>query len=236
MKRTRLTCGVLFWGICISAAADPETTYEQTPLPPGPIIKQAPAYSQWQISFSYASRTPDQGSASSASAASDPANAPGSHLPRLLTVTRTKPQWHTMLVDVSGVKKEAWFDGSMLFAVGQKDSSVVPINMSSPRGRDELMDYSPGHDFPDVDWVSRNNYLGTQDGKTWVFKYGPEGPTVWVDSTTHYPFRWQKGLETRTIQFLDPPTEQLKLPANVADVAADLRRLNELSRVAPPHL
>jgi hypothetical protein len=237
MKRIRLICGALFFGICANAAADPEATYEQVPLPSGPIIKRAPDFSEWKITFVYAPPPSPQGGALSQPTAPYAANLPGSHLPRLLTVTRTKPRWHSILVDVSGVKSELWFDGSMRFEVGQKDTDVLPIAAFDPGFSAGLLDYSSGHDFPDVGWVSPSKYLGRQKGTTlWVFQDGPDGAMVWVDSNTHYPVRWQKLGETRTIQFVDPPTELLTLPPNIANLASGLKKLDELSRAAPPHL
>jgi hypothetical protein len=221
-----------FFMLTAIAMADPPVEYDKVPLPSGPILRHVPDFAHWQITFTYA---PPPSSASPA--ATPPAQAQPSHAPKLLTMTRTKPRWHSVLVDASGWKEEMWFDGSMRFQVPVNSTKVIPLSDAVPSVHDVWLEYHPGHELPDTDWVSAKTYLGKQKGTNLlVFQNGNSGPTVWVDATTHFPVRWQLGQETRTIQFLDPPSEMLTLPESVANLSQGMKKLDALSRAAPPHL
>jgi hypothetical protein len=233
MKRNPLFFGALWLGALTGIVlADPDASYDAKPLPPGPIVIPAPDFASWQITYDYGSDKTGQGSTTSS--ADDPANSP-TGLPKMITMTRTRPLWHAVLVDMAGNKKETWYDGTTRFQV--VGSQVIPSNAMSTHSM-AFKDYFGGDaDFPDIAWVSADNYLGTQKGTVyWVFREGPDGAMVWIDSSTHYPARWQQGTEVRTFQFLSPPTSSLVLPSNVAKMAQTMDALNRLSHAAPPHL
>ena len=224
------------------AAAEPPPVYEKTPLPTGPLINRAPDFSQWQIAFSYAKSAKSAAGAAGAAGAPDAAAAPAGaeptakpHIPKEVTVTRTKPRWHAELVYQDGKKMESWCDGLMRYEVGPEPGMVMPIAEFNPGYNPAFLEYSTA-DFPDVDWVSPATYLGTlKDTPYWVFQQGEGGAMVWIDSTTRFPVRWQRAFETRVFKFLAPPTELLTLPGNVAKISEDLRRIRQLSNQVPPH-
>jgi hypothetical protein len=233
------TAGLILVTCLLGAVASfgqEKPSYEQKPLPPGPILDRAPLFSTWQIAFVYGSQS-DKGGGSGASTPPSSANAPGSTLPRLLTVTRTTPQWHAVLLDVSGNKREVWYNGSVRFTMGPKDSDVGVSVKDAPGFSDPLLDYNSGPDFPDVEWVSPDKYLGMERGTPdWVFQDGPNGAMVWIDSTTHFPVQWQRGGETRTIQFLAPPSGQLVLPDKLQALATGIKHIQDLENVRPGHV
>jgi hypothetical protein len=230
MRKLLITFGFFLLGSLIAVEADgPAMSYEQKPLPEGPLLKKAPDYFAWQMTYAYtAPRT------NSNSSSAPPGIPIGSHLPKMLSYTQTKPIWHAVYVDRSDVKTEAWSDGTNRFEVGAKESDVTPISNTQPGGPEAARSYfNGGVDFPDVDWISRNNYLGTQKGTPfWVFQAG--GVMVWIDSTTQFPARWQKNDEVRTFQILPDPSEPLALPTKILALSRGLKDLNRLSHAVPP--
>ncbi len=231
MKRIPLVLCAFFLGAVTAAlAAAPALSYEKKPLPPGPVLNRAPDYSSWRMVYSFANPV----GTSSSSNPSGPAGVPDPHLPKALTVTQTKPLWHAVLVDVGGEKQETWFDGATRFEQ-VSPSQIIPI--SNNHGKQTGKFLSGREDFPDVDWVSPNTYLGTEkDTGYWIFQETPDGAMVWIDSVTHYPVRWTKGNQIRTFEFLSPPTDPLTLPPAVARISQALKRLDALSRLAPSGL
>jgi len=238
MKTTLLIVGALLLAaVSTPIVADPTPVCDPTILlPPGPILAKTPDYSQWRILYSFASSGSDRSNPSSSSNTGAPPSAGDAHLPKTFTMTQTKPLWHAVLVDVSGVKTETWFDGLVRFEQAGDPARFVPIG-NAPG--EQLGNYYNGSqkDFPDVDWASRTNYLGAEKSTGyWVFQQSSDGATLWVDSTTHYPVRWRKDRETRVFQFLPAPADLLTLPPSIAKISQALRHLDELSRVAPPGL
>ena len=171
MKTIGGTIALLLFGIAGSLAAD-RPPLDPKPLPPGPILSKAPDFSSWQITFTY---SPPGQNGSAASATSKGPTGPGSTLPVLLTVTRTKPEWHAALTDASGNKKEVWYNGDVRFVVGPKPKDLYVIGALEPGYSNPYLEYGSGPDFPDMNWVSPQTYLGTQTGTTlWVFQQEPQ--------------------------------------------------------------
>ena len=238
MNRILLFVSMLLLLVSRAFAADAEGEYDPKPLPSGPLLKKMPNYAAWQVIYVFevakASASP---TGDGATPPGDAAKAPVSHLPKLLTITQTKPVWHAVAVDLSGEKRETWSDGTVRYEVGATDSEILPISNSVPGNEVRVRNYfGTKGDFPDMDWISAKTYLGTQKGTAfWVFK-GPEGMMAWIDSGTLNPVRWKKGAETRTFQILPEPTSPLVLPPRVARLSEAIKRLDVLSRSAPPHL
>ncbi len=240
MNRIFLFVSLLLLLVSGAFAADPAGEYDPTPLPSGPLLKKMPNYAVWQVTYVFEvakAPAPPAGDATVAVPPGEAAKAPVSHLPKLLTITQTKPFWHAVAVDLSGEKHETWSDGTVRYEVGATESEILPISNSVPGNEVRVRNYfGTKGDFPDMDWISAKTYLGTQKGTAfWVFE-GPEGMMAWIDSGTLNPVRWKKGSETRTFQILPEPTSRLVLPPKVARLSEAIKRLEALSRSAPPHL
>lgn len=234
--KSLLTILLVLLGFGAAAAGQTAVTYDPTPLPNGPLVRRAPDFSKWQIDFYY-TRASDKGGKASAPAPNlkDPAVLANMTQPKQLTVTRTKPLWHAVLLLANGSRRESWFDGAYRYEVHPENHSVVPIAQFNPGYNPAFLDYSSS-DFPDIDWVSPQTYLGTQSGTIyWVFKQGDDDTMAWIDLTTRLPARWQNANEIRVFKFLPPPTEPLQLPPDVAALSAGLKRLQELSSMVPAH-
>jgi len=219
MKRLLLIGGLFFAGLTASMAVDP-ASLEQTPLPAGRLINRAPDFSKWEIDFSYGNDKKASGTTST-----PPTSLLGPvkfGRPKSVVITRTKPLWHGVLVDEFDNKTEAWFDGAVPYVIGPLQTTAVVMYMNTPGLQmPQFLNYR-GNDFPDVDWVSAQTYLGTEKGTSyWVFQNGSNGPTIWINSTTRYPVRWQSGPETRTFRFLEPPDGMLELPPDIARLSKE---------------
>lgn len=238
MKKTYLILGALFFGLIPTPIiATPTPVCDPTiALPPGPILEKQPDFSAWRIVYSFGKAESKPGSPASPGGGAQE-SAPSSHQPKTFTMTRTKPLWHAVLIDVSDVKNETWYDGATRFNQGAAPSSFVPITNGDSGGQG-LKDYfSNGEEFPDVEWVSPATYLGVEKSTGYrVFQQSGGGAVLWVDSTTRHPVRWQKEGETRVFQFLPAPTDPLTLPPNVTKISRALKHLDEMSRAAPPHI
>jgi len=233
MKRIILTSFVLMCGAIVGRGAEPVLDLEKTPLPPGPILNQAPAFAEWQITYFYGNPARGNSPPPSTGSGKPP---PDPNLPKLFTMTRTKPLWRAVFVNMGGQRSELLWDGEFRFTIGPKDTDVT---YTAPGiGISGLDHYSSQGDFPDVGWVSVDNYLGVQKGTTfWVFQQGPDGPMAWIDFNTHFPVRWQSPTgEVRTYQFHDPPTELLVVPPYVAGISRDLHHMKQVEYSSPPHL
>jgi hypothetical protein len=217
MKRLLLIGGLFFAGLSASLAVDP-ASLDQTPLPAGRLINRAPDFAKWEITFSYPKDNKASGTTSTT-----PPPVPGAvniGRPQSLIITQTRPLWHGVLIDEFKNKTDAWYDGAVPYITGPLQTKAVVMYMNTPGLQmPKFLNYR-GNDFPDVDWVSAQTYLGTEKVTSyWVFQNGPTGPTLWINSTTRYPVRWQSGPETRTFRFLDPPDGLLELPPDIAQLS-----------------
>ena len=237
MKTPLLILVALFFGrILTPLVADPSSSYDPAPLPPGPILANVPDFSAWRIDYSYASQGagPNGSASSNAGISPTPTN---SHLPKTLSITHTKPLWHAVMVDLSGAKNETWYDGTTRYEQASDPSKFIPISNGNPDAHALKSYFTRGQEFPDVEWVSPGTYLGTEKASGfWVFQQPGEGAMLWVNPATRFPVRWTKGGETRVFEVLPTPTGLLTLPPSVARISQALKHLDDLSRVAPPHI
>ena len=196
-------------------------------LPDGPLLSKSPALSAWQIDYSYAS---DKQAAQKPAPTPAVSNAPPliqslSVLPpRTLILTRTKPIWHAVLVDISGGKAEQWFDGSARYFLQKGYTPFITSNSES-----RFPDFTT-IDFPDMNWVSASTFVGTEvmdAHPCLVFSKGDM--KAWIDTQSRFPVRWQRKEETRKFRELPAPSDILTLPEELVPLSravkqADVRR------------
>jgi hypothetical protein len=192
---------------------------DKPPLPPGPIVAKLPANAQWQIVFTDAEGRPL------------PPAAPGltgNLPPRQITITRTRPIWHSEMIDTGGRTAECWYDGGIHFARMSNETTFTTVT-GAALGLDPLLVAYDSRDFPKVDWVSPGTYRGIQqvDGRS-CFVFSNGGSTVWIDQDTHYPVRGKEGDRGWQVQILAPPAGMLSLPAKLAGVSAAMQRMRQV--------
>ena len=236
MKSFLIACGFLCLAAFTANAADPSPTplpLEKTPLPPGPWVARMPAFSAWRILFSYAS---DKPSAKSATGGEKAKTSGG--LPRLVAVTRTRPLYHVAYTQVSGQTSELWFDGSQSFLQTPDHPAPFLPSRNAGNGPDipPYLDYSRV-DFPNLEWVSPQTYLGSLQGENvtyLVFRQGSAGPMVYINADTRLPVRWQLNGDIRSFEYPTAPTDRLALPPAVSEASKVVHRMQEVTSHVPP--
>jgi hypothetical protein len=215
---------------------------EQPALPPGFALAKPPAFSKWQIIFSYDDDKSAAGGGDASAAAAGTGKVPGAGVPsqsRQLTVTRTAAYWQAVLVTATGETRECWGDGETAYFKPSSEASMLVLVKHRDSDRFNVDSYSAlisnynQLDFPDLDWISPQTYLGVQKGML-IFQQGENGAMAWVAADTRYPISWKKGKETRIFQFLSPPTDVLTLPVEVAKISLELKRGHQIDNSAPP--
>src|ERR1700722_14084883 len=159
MKKTWL----IFWIVSALAgfqAADAQE--EQITLPPDFALGKMPAFSKWQILFSYDEDKPAGGAVVPAVMGVKPALRA-----RQVTVTRTDSLWHAIVVNTDGSTQECWGEGEFVYF--RPDPRNQPLEFHDDRRVDFggssrfAISYDQG-DFPDLAWVSPKTYIGGQKG------------------------------------------------------------------------
>jgi hypothetical protein len=123
-----------------------------------------------------------------------------------------------------------------------------------------LLDGYQLSDFPDFTWVSQSNYLDTvtiKDRRYLRFSMkrpkASEAPTdtmskvkpsrksddeetviAWIDEATRLPAQWACGKDIHKVSFSEPPAAPIALPADIAAIAAQMHRLQEITSARPP--
>lgn len=249
----------------VLAAAD--SGFVMTPLSPGPILPQLPDMCAWKILFSYKNDLSSVGKADNAGK-SDPGT---EGLPRTVSIIQTKPLWHSMIITMDGKSTECWGSADICYLVrgaggkptvlrknpvelvavpsAELDANGRPLSVTMKTvggnfeaGADGKYLFNPAQgDFQDMEWLSPQTYVGSQQGALIFRQQSPDGITeVRLRADTHFPISWQKGNETRTFQLLPAPQDPLVMPPDVARVAAEFQRVEALlngtprQRIIPP--
>lgn len=228
--------GLLGFTVISALAADPAITQE--PLPPGFLLRRIPDFSSWRISFTY---TQDKAKPAEEKQPDYPPNAETYGLPfapRSITITRTKPRWLVVIQDVKGNTMEQCSDGLSEFVSG----STLPEALLVPRtpmvsGPENLTDYGRV-DFPNLEWISKETYMGTQTNNERTYLVFTKGDmTAWIDSASRLPVLWKQGGETRTFEQLPSPSKMVDLPPQAAALAEAIKKdLERLKRPGPPKM
>jgi hypothetical protein len=199
-------------------------------VPDGPLLRPAPGYSAWTITYSYAEdRAPK-------SPGQQGAIAPGSPdfvlaRPRTILTTKTKSIIHEVITDIEGRSRENWYTGSTQY----RKEGNSPLWFENERDLHPDIHYSPlpANGFRDLDWIAGANFTGKQkqdDQECLVFKstqkvtsldsalpLGKELAVVaYINAETRLPVEVDIDTEIRTYQFGDAPTEMQALPPDLA--------------------
>ncbi len=211
--------------LLVAGLAEAQTS-ELTPstpdkIPPGPlVITKLPHFAQWTIDYTYA-------------------NAPKPGMPSLksqrpvrVIMTRTGVTIHEETTFEQGLQGEIWSNDRF---VVEKSPNLKPI---------ATLQLGGGDDFPDFDWVARDNFVGTQSlegRKCLVFSKKQFTSTgdflgmahAYVDFTSRLPVQYELPSETQKYTIQPPPSEELSLPDDI--IAAAKAMVTQVQR-ATPHL
>ena len=226
--------------VTLAALQTVKAQEEQVALPPNFALAKMPAFSKWQIVFSYEDDK-------SVAAGSTPGSVKDPLIrPRQVTITRTNPFWQAVMVETNGETQECWGAGSLDFFKPTPESRPIELQY---HGADRygnapkfdiggytrfLCNYSLS-DFPDLEWVSPRTYVGGQKGIL-IFRKGSgnETTTAVIAADTFYPVSWTKDKEIRTFRILSPPTDRITLPADAAKILEEVKHVEALGGYVPP--
>lgn len=200
--------------------------------PPGPLLRSAPEFSQWTISYIY----PE-----------DRKNAAGAALPASLHphptqahTAKTRDVVHEIVTDNTGKQTETWFSGRTQYI---KPPGEVLWRTSSNSDKDAGHDLYhteelPPSGFRGLDWITPQNYVGTipYRGGQSALVFVPSGPDkakvgadtnmkaffdsqnifAYIDAETRMPLFVKNNDEMRAFVFGAPPGEMQVLPADLA--------------------
>lgn len=213
LRRTLLTL-LLFSGYYSPAQT-------QQALPEGPLLKAAPAFARWTVTFNYSE---DQ-------VKMDPTIGGLKYLnerPRKITTTKTNEIVHEEVTEVNGVTGEKWFVGVTQYAKRPGGDQWFQNEPDSTAGGESSSDYTPlpASGFRDLDWISKNAFAAIlpfrgRECLVFVGDGEPDIPlesaniVVYVDKETRLPLALKRGGEVRTYEFSTPPSAKLELPSDL---------------------
>jgi hypothetical protein len=214
-----MACFLSFLGLALHA--DPPA------LPQGPLLSPNPDFSAWKIDYSYGSDND-----ATHKPVPPPPLPPGNFSIRpirSLTITWTKPLWHSVAIDTAGVRTEQWCDGTIrLFTENGSSPAFSTQTLGSSALAAKLFDFS-SQKFPDMNWISPSTFAGTAsvNGRSCIV-FQQSGMQAWVDLQTRVPVQWKRGDETRVFQQLSSPGAPLTLPPDFGKIFAAIRHDYEL--------
>ncbi len=216
------------------------------PLPSGPLLKSAPDFSQWVVT--YIAPTPARkGAPASGNQASNP------KVMRRVEVIKTGPIRYLLTVEPDGSRMETWCTGTkqVYLHSGWKDPMVSDeSDIKDPNS----VDISKT-DFPGCGWVSAKSYKGIQrlNGRDCIFFSdtvvvvqeivpGNASKTTsyqypalaYVDMETRLPVMLITPSEIAVYQFGAAPQSTLTIPAQVKEAMEQQEKaINNLTRMPP---
>lgn len=206
-------------------------------IPSGPMLRPAPPYSEWMITYSYPEDRPAKAERSHA-----PPSKEFLSRPRKSTITKTEQIIRIDTVDVGGRSTEKWFVGPKQYTLPPGGS--VWYVASAGDGNTGNLYYSdplPSSGFQDMDWINEKAFAGTLkfdrmdclvfvpggldeispgDLSKQTAQLQGEPKVAYVDANTRLPVALRIVGEIRQFQFNKPPTALLSLPP---DLAAEIR-------------
>src|SRR3984957_3656786 len=159
--KTKWLIVVFLCGLTIFRVAAQE---EQLSLPPDFAIAKTPAFSKWEVTFSFGEEK-TTATGDSAPPSVNVANGKNAPIhPKQLTVTHTNPLWHAALLMTDGNTMECWGDGQMAYLVLPTTPKPMALGKNGFRRYDLggftkfICDYNQ-IDYPDVEWISPQTYI-----------------------------------------------------------------------------
>jgi hypothetical protein len=225
--------------------------------PAGPLLRAAPEYSQWTITYTYSQDRPAKAAGSSGAAPTPlPESMKGLLLrPRTVVTTKTGAIMRIVSVNLAGTSVEKWIAHDAQYT--KPAGSAVwfaASNSERPDDRNAFLSAPlPASGFQDLEWINDRNYAGTvQVGNAQCLVFAPGGldqedfkdpgkqkaklagkPKVaYIDAITRLPVAMRLPGELRQFQFSDPPPSvMLALPpdllAQIQKYQAGVARLLE---------
>jgi hypothetical protein len=223
----RISLGILLlWGLISSLLAqdDPVAT---PPVPP--FLKNVPSHAAWTITYTYSKDIAD----SKPPADITPTEARLNRRLIKVQVTKVDAKRREIASWSDGTTSETWIYDNWIFLTSQDfpDIRVLDRSHLNKIFAKNYPDYSKA-DFPDFDWLSRDNFVGVQtvqDRKCYTFRGGSDlldktlnsayktdlkEIEASIDSETGLPVEFNNGAARQTYSFKGPPPTSLELPSS----------------------
>jgi hypothetical protein len=234
---------LLVSSICLTSNAQEPPS--QAPLSQKEILKHAPEYSKWVITYEYLPE--ESGKASKRSTQTPQEN--DNRIAKVV-ITKTKDIVSQMTFTNSGQRSESWLIANMQF--NQNQESVGFFETSLER---EALDYLPIEtgDFSDFSWVGPSTYIGKeqwQGRSALVFhqKKAPEAideaissssnnsikKIALIDEISRLPVMLQTQGERRLYKFTELPPETQTLPPQVVSMIQDKEKRRRIMSAPIP--
>lgn len=251
MRRILFALSILAVPALVFAQAAPPAIpgVSPAPLPRGPLLAKAPAFSKWLIS---SKANPDD--------SVQPPDQATKYDHREL-VEKTGDVRYQIDVDVSGAKSEKWCVGALQAMVRPGEQPTVSMYCADTPNNPNFTDYSKS-DFQGFGWITKHNYIGIaimEGVQCLVFHTGGDsdaaapapasptttgssaaaptdgGNTAFIDVKSRLPVLLVANGTTDFYQFEPPPTAQLTPPPNVqAALSQTQNNIQQASAQGPP--
>lgn len=206
-------------------------------LPSGPLLGKAPDFSDWLVTFAYASEAARKTRPESAS---QPRPAYLDKRPSRVSTTRTGKITHEVTRDLRDAQTEIWFEGNVQFYQSPGSNQWFESGQSTSAGGSSDVDYRPlpPSGFRDLDWITADNFAGSipyGNGSCLIFVPGgyrkldlsdatkrtklleTQTKIAYIDADTRMPVAVRDGDLTRVYKFNPPPTAMQTFPADLSD-------------------
>jgi hypothetical protein len=211
--------------------------------PSGRLLESAPDYSQWVITFSYATPTAD-------GAPAPPPSPADKYKLKSITTTKTGSIIHEELENGIGKTGDFWFVSGIEYFHSPGATTWQEVRPGSTGGMN--YDSMPASGFRGLDWINGSNYIGMLSRakhQYLVFTQGstpggPKTPTAedyqnlttyaLIDNATRFPVEVKALGTVSTYHFADPPTEKQQLPPDLVAVIKGGEELRARLSQQPP--
>lgn len=213
-------------------------------IPPGPLLKSAPEFSKWIVTFQYPKESKP-----------DAPKRDGSE-PVQMVVTKTGDVISEITTDAKNRRAELWHVGQVQY---RKSAGTAQWFEASPQrfSNAGISDYVPlpANGFQGWDWIGAASYAGTipiKEGSAFAFVPGgaetlklkspdqlkdqiaAKPRVAFVDAETRFPLAMRTGVVVESFAFQPAPTEKQSLPSDLMEAiqkGEEARR--RLSQPAP---
>ena len=217
--------------ILVEASAQDVAPAGAPVLSDGPIVAKVGNFDAWEIDFTYSNKDdlPSEADATASAVNSVPVDVFLAKTRRVI-LTRTKPIWHVEITKSKGGKIDQWGDGADQFLDTPATGAYLNHQLAAQGSYTGSPIQFEDGDFPDMEWLSKKNYIGVQTvGGQKCFTFSEGDKMAWINLETKFPIAWRRGQETRVFKQLPPPSTTLQLPASIIKIKdalnADLKRL-----------
>ena len=254
----RFLCVLAWMGMAVPLCAQDSKI---PPLPPGPLLKRAPDYSTWTVTFEGHPLEDKEPSKTGATGESDPKDK--RPVTKVSTVTKTGSTILEQNVEADGQRHQVWHvSGIRIVSVpGIPNPTVSP----DYGGSDIVSINFASTDFAGLDWISPSTYAGIvkyQGSDCIVFKgtvspltaldqirereaieqsraFGQSVPdalkvraAAYIDVQTRLPLMVIFGEEKRIYQYGAAPTAPLALPQELTNLVSEYAQ--QIKRLSAP--